>query len=260
MSDMRGKVTSSAARITTTPGAPARATWQAGASHCAGPGITGMTSASGAARPAVLAATLGLSAACWVLAVRLMSGMGMGTATRLGSFGAFIAMWAAMMAAMMLPGAAPAVVRRARAGGGADAVLVFVASYLAVWALVGVVAFAVDRPHGALAAGLVVMAAGAYEITPVKRHCRRRCRESIRSGAGFGLYCAGSSAGLMAMLVALGVMSIIWMSVIAGVVLAQKLMPVKAAFDVPLAAAMTGFGILIIFAPSAVPGLTPPMY
>jgi len=65
----------------------------------------------------------------------------------------------------------------------------------------------------------------------------------------------GSSAGLMAMLVALGVMSIGWMAVIAVLVTAQKLLPAKAALDVPLAAAITGLGILIIIAPSAVPGL-----
>jgi predicted metal-binding membrane protein len=64
-----------------------------------------------------LAAALGLAAACWVVAVRQMTGMDMGTATQPGSFGFFIAVWAAMMAAMMLPGAAPAVARAARAAG-----------------------------------------------------------------------------------------------------------------------------------------------
>ena len=61
------------------------------------------------------------------------------------------------------------------------------------------------------------------------------------------------------MLVALGVMSITWMSVIAVIGLAQKLLPAKAAIDVPLALAIAGFGVLIVIAPSSVPGLTPPM-
>ena len=61
-----------------------------------------------------------------------------------------------------------------------------------------------------------------------------RCRETARSGFGFGLCCMGSSAGLMAMLVALGVMSIGWMAVIAVLVTAQKLLPARAALDVPL--------------------------
>ena len=134
-------------------------------------------SAGPAATAAALAATLGLAAACWAVSVWQMNGMNMGTATPLGSFGFFIAVWAAMMAAMMLPGAAPAVLRRALAGG-VRAVPLFVGSYLAVWALAGVVVYAVDRPHGTLVAGVVTIAAGVYEFTPLKQHYRRRCRET----------------------------------------------------------------------------------
>ena len=208
---------------------------------------------------AALTATLGLAAACWVVAVRQMSGMDMGVATRLGSFAFFAAVWVAMMAAMMLPGAAPAVVRRARAGGGVRAVPLFVASYLAVWALVGVVVYALYRPHGPAAAGVLVIAAGVYELTPVKQHFRRRCQESAGSGLQFGLCCVGSSIGLMLVLVVLGVMSVAWMVVIAVVVLAQKLLPPKAALDVPLALAIIGLGIVVVISPASVPGLTPPM-
>ena len=60
----------------------------------------------------------------------------------------------------------------------------------------------------------------------------------------------------MAMLVAL---SVTWMAVIAVLAGAQKLFPAKAAIDVPLGLAITGLGILIVLAPSVVPGLTPPM-
>ena len=208
---------------------------------------------------AALAATLGLAAASWVVAVGRMHGMDMGVVTRPGSFAFFIATWVLMMAAMMLPGTAPAVLRRAQASGGVRAVPLFIGSYLAVWALLGAAVYALYRPHGPVAAGVVVIAAGVYEFTPLKRHFRRRCRDSVRSGFGFGLCCAGSSIGLMAMLVALGIMSITWMSVIAVLVLAQKLLPPTAAVDVPLALAITGLGIWIILAPSSVPGLTPPM-
>ena len=104
-----------------------------------------------------------------------------------------------------------------------------------------------------------MIAAGAYELTPLKQRCRRRCRESVRSGFEFGFYCVGSSIGLMLMLVALGVMSLAWMSVIAVLVLAQKLMPPRATVDVPLALAIVGLGILTVLAPSSVPGLMPPM-
>jgi predicted metal-binding membrane protein len=213
----------------------------------------------GAATPAiVLAATLGLAAACWAAAVALMDGMDMGVATRPGSFGFFTAAWVTMMAAMMLPGAAPAVARHARMSGTMGAALPFAGLYLAVWALAGVVAYALDRPHGSLAAGVVVIAAGAYELTPVKRHFRERCHEDAGSGLGFGLCCAGSTIGLMAMLVALDVMSLFWMSVVTVLACAQKLLPAKAAIDVPLALAIVGLGLVIVFAPSLVPGLTPP--
>jgi len=124
---------------------------------------------------------------------------------------------------------------------------------------VGVAVYAVYRPHGSLAAGVMAIAAGVYEFTPLKQRFRRRCRETIGSGFGFGLCCVGSTIGLMLMLVALSVMSVTWMSVIAVVVLAQKLLPAKAAIDVPLALAIVGLGVLIIIAPSSVPGLAPPM-
>jgi predicted metal-binding membrane protein len=218
-----------------------------------------MTSTRTAAAAAALTATLGLAAASWVVAVRQMHGMDMGVATELGSFAFFVALWVSMMAAMMLPGAARTVVRRAHAGGRLRAVPLFVASYLGVWTLVGVAVYALYRPHGSFAAGAVAIAAGVYELTRLKQDCRRRCRESVRSGFEFGLYCVGSSIGLMLMLVALGVMSVTWMSVIAVLVLAQKLLPAKAAIDVPLALAIVGLGILIVIAPSSVPGLTPPM-
>jgi predicted metal-binding membrane protein len=218
-----------------------------------------VTRATPAAMAAALTGTLGLAAACWVIAVWQMHSMDMGTATQLGSFGFFIAVWGVMMAAMMLPGAVPAMVRRAQASDGVRAVPLFIGSYLAVWALAGAAVYALYRPHGSVAAGVVVIAAGVYEFTPLKRHFRRRCRDSVGSGLQFGLCCAGSSTGLMAMLVALGVMSVTWMSVIAVLALVQKLLPAKAAVDVPLALAIVGLGIWIVLAPSSVPGLVPPM-
>src|SRR5215469_1871399 len=223
------------------------------------PGVVCMTSARTTATAIALIATLGLAAAAWIVAIRLMNGMDMGVATELGSFAFFVAVWVSMMAAMMLPGAVPAVVRRAHATGRARAVLVFVGSYLAVWTLVGIAVYALYRPHGSFAAGIVVIAAGLYELTPLKQYCRRRCHEGDCSGFQFGLYCVGSSIGLMLMLVVLGVMSITWMVVIAVVVFAQKILPAKVAIDVPLALAIVGLGALILIVPSLAPGVTPPM-
>ncbi len=220
-------------------------------------GSAAMASARTAAlTAAALTATLGLAAVFWVVSIRQMTGMYMGVGTTLGSFGFFIALWVSMMAAMMLPGAVPAVVRSAHATGRVRAVPLFVASYLAVWTLVGLVVYALYRPLGSLATGAIVIAAGVYELTQLKRHCRLHCRESVRSGFEFGVYCVGSSIGLMLVFVALGVMSVTWMVVIAVVIHVQKLLPPRAAIDVPLALAIVGLGILIVIAPSSVPGLT----
>jgi predicted metal-binding membrane protein len=189
--------------------------------------------------------TLALAAAAWVAAVEQMSGMDMGGASELGSFPSFVRFWVPMMAAMMLPSAIPAVLRRIRV----PVAPLFVGSYLAVWILVGLAVYPAYRPHGSLIAGALTVAAGLYELTPLKRECRRRCRQSVRSGFAFGLYCLGSSIGLMLMLLALGVMSIAWMSVIAVLVLAQKLLPERLAVDGPVALAIVALGITVAIGP-----------
>jgi predicted metal-binding membrane protein len=208
---------------------------------------------------AALSATLGVAAASWVAAVREMRGMNMGVATDLRSFGFFVAVWATMMAAMMLPGAVPAVLQCARANAHLRAAPLFAGSYLVVWSVVGLAVYALYQPHGTFAAAVLTVAAGAYELTPVKRRCRQRCREGVRSGFAFGLYCVGSSIGLMAMLLALGAMSLVWMCVVALLVLGQKLLPPTPRLDVPLALAIVGLGVVVAVAPSAVPGLMPSM-
>ena len=150
------------------------------------PRFAALTGAGPAATAAVLAATLGLAAACWVVSAWQMNGMNMGTATparlvrrvhrRVGSDDG------GDDAAGRRPGRAQARPQRR----GARRAL-GVGSYLAVWAVAGVVVYAVDRPHGSLVAGVVTIAAGVYEFTPLKQHCRRRCRDAAGSGLGFGL-------------------------------------------------------------------------
>jgi predicted metal-binding membrane protein len=135
----------------------------------------------------------------------------------------------------------------------------FVAAYLAVWTVFGVAAYAVYRPHGPVAAGIVAIAAGLYELTPLKRHARRRCQQRVRSGWHLGLYCIGSSVALMLLLLAVGAMNPAWMSVIAVLVLVQKLLTPRAAVDVPVALAIVAFGLVVLLAPSSVPGLVPSM-
>jgi predicted metal-binding membrane protein len=230
---------------------------QAGTDIAAAPasGAAGST----ARLTAALAVTLGVAAACWVIAIRRMSGMDMGVSTSLGSFGSFAVLWVAMMAAMMLPGATPAAVRRARASGRLLAAPLFAASYLAVWVLAGLVVYGLDRPHGTVVAGVAAVAAGCYELTPLKMRCRRMCGAAVRSGWGFGLFCVGSSAGLMLVQVTAGVMSVAWMAGAGCLIALQKLLRPMAVIDVPVALVITGLGIVMLAAPSWIPGLTPAM-
>jgi predicted metal-binding membrane protein len=218
-----------------------------------------MTSTVSSKTTVALAGTLVLAGVCWVVAVRQMSGMDMGASTELGSFAFFIAAWVPMMAAMMLPGAVPAVSRVVRADGRVLDAPAFAVAYLAVWTLIGLAVYALYEPHSTEVAGAFAIAAGLYELTPLKDRCRRRCRSSVRSGFRFGLYCVGSSIGLMVLFLALGVMSVTWMVAVAAIVVAQKLLPPRAAVDVPLALAIVGLGILIIVDPSAIPGLSQSM-
>jgi predicted metal-binding membrane protein len=197
-------------------------------------------------RATTFIATLGVSAACWLVAAQLMRGMDMGTETTLGSLPFFLGVWASMMAAMMLPGALPAVLAFTHAKCRAIAAPLFAASYIAVWTLFGLAVYAVYQPHGAWIAGGVTIAAGVYELTPLKRACRRRCRETVRSGFHFGAYCVGSSIGLMVVLVALGVMSLSWMAVVAALVLVQKLVAPRVLVDVPVALGLVALGLFLL--------------
>jgi len=190
--------------------------------------------------------TVALASACWFASVWQMRGMDMDAATSLGSPASFIGIWMSMMAAMMLPAALPAVLAFVRADSRLVAGLWFVASYLAVWLLFGVAAYGLYRQHGYAAAGGLTILAGLYELTPLKRACRERCREQVRSGGRFGVYCVGSSVGLMLMLLALGVMNVTLMVGVTAIVLAQKLLPPRPFLDATLALGIVAFGVLTL--------------
>jgi predicted metal-binding membrane protein len=183
--------------------------------------------------------------------------MDMGVATDLGSFGIFIAAWVPMMAAMMLPGAVPTVMKRARSMT-ARSVPLFVAAYVAVWAAVGIAVYLLYRPHGTVVAGVLIVLAGGYELTPLKARCRRRCQTVIGSGE-FSLACVGSSLGLMIAFVGLGLMSVIWMVITTVVLLVQKVLPAQRAVDVAVASAIVALGVVVLAAPGSIPALTPAM-
>ncbi len=215
--------------------------------------------------------------------------MDAGPGTDLGGLGWFLGIWVTMMAAMMLPSVSPMVLAYARVGRARPTsapTAVFVGGYFAAWTAYGLFAYGVFRlvdavDMGALAwdragpyvAGGAILAAGLYQLTPIKDVCLRHCRTPVhflahgwRDGAvgafrmGFthGLYCVGCCWGLMIVLFSLGVMSLVWMAAIAGVIFAEKVFPFGERLTRVTAVAFVALGIWIAFWPGSVPGLTDP--
>jgi predicted metal-binding membrane protein len=172
----------------------------------------------------------------------------------------FLVMWAAMMAAMMLPAVTPMVLiysrmaaqRRARGEHPPPAAL-FVAGYLLPWVATGVIAFAVTRvvqlamslsPRLSMAndvaAAVVFAAAGAYQLLPFKDRCLTHCRSPLaffmqnwrqtpagvfRMGLSHAAYCLGCCWGLMAVMFAVGLMNLVWMVGLTVVMTLEKVLP-----------------------------------
>jgi predicted metal-binding membrane protein len=202
--------------------------------------------------------------------------------TGLGSLGFFVPVWIAMMTAMMLPSAAPMVVvhsqveRRRRELGrsghwGASAA--FVGGYLVAWTAFGITAYGLwelvasldidalawDRGGRYVAAAAIAVAA-AYELTPLKEVCLSRCRSPLafvvgswrdgrlgaaQMGVEQGSWCVGCCWALMATLFALGLMSIAWMAVIAGLIALEKLLPWERIATVGVALVLGGLAAAV---------------
>ena len=237
---------------------------------------------------------IGGAAIAWVVTVNRMTGMDAGPGTDLGTFGWFAGVWAVMMAAMMLPSLVPMAGTYAREGssrasnGGAEPAVgsvLFVAGYLLLWVLAGLIAWMLFRAfrsldltflrwdHGGryVAAG-VIAAAALYELTPLKAGCLRHCRDrellvadwrrgpsgALRMGLEQGAYCFGSSWALMAALFALGVMSITWMVVIAALIAIEKILPREYLANGAAVAVLLVLAAGVAFFPEQLPGLTMP--
>jgi predicted metal-binding membrane protein len=219
---------------------------------------------------------VGGAAAAWAVTVARMRGMDAGPGTDLGGVGWYLGIWVTMTAAMMLPSAAPAAGQVARLARRAPTLL-FVAGYLAVWTVYGLAAYGLFRlvtsldtgwlawdERGPYVAGAVIVAAGMYELTPLKRRSLRRCRSArhpgsaLRSGLAHGLDCVGSSGGLMVVLFMLGVMSLFWMALVGVAIFAEKVLPHGSRLVPGLAVALVALGIWVGVSPTSVPGLTEP--
>ena len=229
----------------------------------------------------------------WIVTIQRMDGMDAGPGTDLGGLGWYVGVWVTMMAAMMFPSAAPMVFlfhrvssERAKRGQPIVPTWVFALSYLAVWTGYGLLAYGLYRlvvhfdfgflawdRGGRYVAGGAIVAAGLYELTPLKSVCLRHCRSplhfvfgpwrngflgSLRMGVEHGGYCVGCCWGLMVVLFALGVMSLTWMAVVAGLIAAQKVLPKGEYLTRVFAVAFVAVGIWVAAAPGSVPGLTVP--
>jgi predicted metal-binding membrane protein len=230
----------------------------------------------------------------WIITYQRMHGMDAGPGTDLGGLGWYVGVWVTMMAAMMLPSVAPMVLmfariseaRASRRQATGIPTWIFVSGYLIAWTLYGLVAFGVYRlarelaPHflawdhaGRYVAGGALALAGLYELTPLKQVCLRHCRGPIhfilggwregttgalRMGAEHGAYCIGCCWGLMIALFALGVMSLIWMALIALLIFAQKVLPGGDRLAYLFAVGFVAVGIWVAVSPGSVPGLHVP--
>jgi predicted metal-binding membrane protein len=250
----------------------------------------GVASAFAAARArlGLVAVLFVLSGVAWWSTVDRMRGMDEGPGTGLGTLGWFLGVWIVMMAAMMFPSVAPTVALYARMTRerSAAAPLVFTSGYLLTWGAAGVLAFAVSDIGGRVLgdalewnrggrwlAGGILLAAAVYELTPVKDVCLSKCRSplgfllgswrsglsgALGMGARHGAWCVGCCWALMASLFALGVMSIAWMALVAGLIAVEKTLPWRRTATYGTALVLVALGLLLLAAPEAIPGLTIP--
>ena len=244
--------------------------------------------AAARARLGLVALLLVLAAAGWWWTVDEMRGMDGGPWTDLGTLAWFVGVWVVMMAAMMFPSVAPTVALYSRMTKSRSPVapLLFTTGYLVAWTSVGVLAFLVATSGGRISgdllawdragrwvAGATLIVAAVYELTPLKDICLGKCRSPLgfllgswrsgRSGAllmgtRHGAWCIGCCWALMASLFALGVMSVVWMAVVAGLIALEKLVPWRRAATYGTTAVLLLLGVLVIAAPDVIPALTVP--
>jgi predicted metal-binding membrane protein len=230
----------------------------------------------------------GLAAVGWWWTAGQMSGMDNGPWSDLGTFGWFLTVWVVMMAAMMFPSVSPTVALYSRMTRQRSplAPLLFTAGYLMTWTAAGIVAFATGvtanrisnhalawDQAGRWIAGVTLVVAAVYELTPLKDVCLGKCRSplgfllgswrdgpkgALQMGAKNGAWCVGCCWALMASLFALGIMSVTWMAVVAGLIAIEKTVPWRRVAAYGIAAFLLGLGVLLLTHPGAIPALTTP--
>jgi predicted metal-binding membrane protein len=162
------------------------------------------------------------------------------------------AMWAAMMVAMMLPSAAPAILlydrvhRHSASSDSTPPTAAFLAGYLTCWLIFSGIAASLQLAIGAdhlasrYAVATLLIAAGFYQLSQLKNACLSRCRSpaqflsshyrpgasgALRLGLLHGAYCVGCCWMLMALLFVAGVMNMTWVAALTLLVAGEKLLP-----------------------------------
>ncbi|HBZ70451.1 MAG TPA: hypothetical protein DEP35_12275 [Deltaproteobacteria bacterium] len=204
------------------------------------------------------------------------------------SFLPFVGTWTAMMTAMMLPSVAPVAIpwsrsirRSARGTERVSRLALFAAGYLGAWAALGALAFAAEVATDALVlhaprtapwlGSAIYASAGAFQLTRWKDACLRHCRSPVgalahysgvrgpwrdlRVGVHHGIWCMGCCAGLMAVLIAVGLMNVPAMVALALVVFLEKTWRYGPALSRVAGVALLGGALLAPFHPGLLPGL-----
>jgi len=246
------------------------------------------------ARVAILGALLVLAAAAWAILVwqssmtdtddmENMLTMDMGVPL-------FLAIWVAMMVAMMFPTAAPMIltfakVQQGKQQGGKPYVptWVFVGAYLAIWTAFGALAYAAAlgatelagnsmwvMDNAARIGGGVLILAGLYQLSPLKNICLSKCRSpmafiltswrngyggALRMGFEHGLYCLGCCWLFFVIVFPLGMMNVAVLAAIVLLIFAEKSLPLGQRARQLAAAALLAYGALVVFVPSALPSV-----
>jgi predicted metal-binding membrane protein len=234
-------------------------------------------------RVAPTAIVLAAAALAWLGVVAVVRHMGAMPGTMGVGIGEFVAIWALMMAAMMLPSVAPFVSLYARTlkGRRAPRLTSLTAGYLVVWAAAGVPAYGIawlaDRainghPLAATILAVVVFAAcGVYQLTPLKERCLAHCRSPLgaifkyasyrgstrdfRVGLHHGGYCLACCWSLMVLLVAFGLMNVTAMVVLSIIILIEKIGPSPKRFSQAVGIVAIGLAVAVAIHPALAAGL-----
>ena len=234
---------------------------------------------------------IALAAVGWVWSIHesgsmTMSGSMPGSMSMVSTaFAPFILAWVAMMAAMMFPAVQPAVRLFGLASGRGQAVATpfFVSGYIAVWTLAGIPAYVAwkslmgplsdGRAWTGYLAGGVLTACALYQVSPLKQACLKHCRSpmsfflrqrynlkrpdgAVRAGALHGCVCLGCCWAEMAVLVAMGTMSLAWMVGLAVLIFAEKASPFGGRASVVSAMAMAGLAAVLFANPHFIVHIT----